>query len=72
MSIFGNTEFFLFVSGSLFILSGILGMIYGISSLSETYTRLISFVTIGIGLLFIIGAYLDYGNFGKDEQDEED
>lgn len=72
MSIFGNTEFFLFISGCLFILSGIFGMIYGISTFNEIYTRGISFVSIGIGILLLVGSYLDFGSFGGNSQEDED
>jgi len=45
-----------FISGALFIVTGVYSMIYGIANLADVYTRLISFVMIGVGVLFIIAS----------------
>jgi hypothetical protein len=70
LSIFGNTEFFLYSSGVIFIVTGILSMVNGIGDLSDWTTRAISLVYIGLGFIFIIGAYLDSGDFGSKEEED--
>lgn len=47
-----------FIAGVVFIVVGVYTMIYGVADLSNIYTRAISFISIGLGLLFAIaGAY---------------
>jgi len=65
LSLFGNTEFFLFVSGCLFLLDGIFMMIFGLNDIMNWYTRSIAFVSLGVGLLLTIGSYLDSDGFGS-------
>lgn len=55
-----------FLAGILFLMAGIYGMIYGIAGLSDLYTRTISMVCLGVGLIFIfISAY----NFARSDND---
>lgn len=72
ISLFGNTEFFLFCSGILFEVTAVLIMIFGISTLSDMYTRSIAFVYIAVGVLLMVGSYLDFGSFGFKTQEEEE
>ena len=67
-----NEEFFVYISGVLFLISGIYIMIYGIDIVSDMYSRAISFVTIGLGLLFILGAYIFNTSFKSSDEEEEE
>jgi hypothetical protein len=51
-----QNEYIGFISGSLFIITGVYVMIYGFANLSDMYTRSISYVSIGLGLIFSIAA----------------
>ena len=65
-----NEEFFVYISGVLFLVSGIYVMINGIDVVNDWYSRSISYVLMGIGLLFTVGAYI-YNSYENDESDEE-
>jgi len=55
-----------FLAGILFLMAGVYGMIYGIAGLSDLYTRTISMVCLGVGLIFVfISAY----NFARSDND---
>ena len=45
-----------FISGVMFIVLGVYVMIYGVGDISDIYTRTISFVSIGLGLMFSIAS----------------
>lgn len=45
-----------FVAGVMFIVLGVYVMIYGIANLSDMYTRAVSFICIGLGLLYAIAS----------------
>jgi len=62
-------EWGIFLSGILFILSGIYSMIYGIADLADLYTRGIAVILIGIGFVFIVASLF---NISKGEGVEED
>lgn len=51
-----QNEYLGFISGALFIITGVYSMIYGVLGLSTLYTRAIAFTFIGLGLLFEIAA----------------
>jgi len=51
-----KNEYVGFISGTLFIVTGIYSMIYGIGGLADLYTRAIAFVCIGLGFIFAIAA----------------
>lgn len=53
--VIGN-EYIGFIGGALMIISGVYSMIYGIGNLSDTWTQAISYVIIGLGLIFEISA----------------
>jgi len=56
LGILFQNEYIGFVSGALFIVTGIYVMIYGFANLSDLYTRSISYVCIGLGLIFEVAA----------------
>jgi len=60
-------EFLGFFSGILFVLTGIYSMIYGITDLANLYTRGISMISIGIGLVIIIAVAYDFAKVGGDD-----
>lgn len=68
-TLFVNEEFFVYISGTLFLIAGIYTMINGIDIVNDWYSRAISYVCIGLGLLFTIGAYIynSYSKYGEDE-----
>ena len=45
-----------FLSGLLFLITGIYSMIYGIGDLADLYTRTVAFISIGLGMVFIIAS----------------
>jgi len=51
-----ENEYIGFVSGALFIITGIYSMIYGIGNLTDLYTRTIGFSCIGLGFIFEMAA----------------
>lgn len=51
-----ENEYVGFISGTLFIVTGVYSMIYGIGGLADLYTRAIAFSSIGLGFLFAIAA----------------
>ena len=55
-AIYAANEYIGFISGALFILSGIYVMIYGFGEFSGTYIRSLSFILIGLGILIFIAA----------------
>lgn len=68
---FVNEEFFVYISGVLFLISGIYVMINGIDIVNDWYSRAIAYVTIGLGLLFTLGAYI-YNSYEETKGDEEE
>jgi len=53
---FTENHIFAFFSGILFLISGVYSMIYGIADLSDLYTRSISMVILGFGLILIVSS----------------
>lgn len=68
-SLFVPEEFFVYISGILFLVGGIYLMINGLNVINNTNTRYLSYVYLGIGLLFTIGAYIF--NLYSDDSNEE-
>ena len=58
LSIMTNEEIFVYISGVSFLLAGIMIMIYGIDILNDWTTRAIAYISIGLGFLFTLGAYI--------------
>jgi hypothetical protein len=69
-TLFVNEEFFVYISGVLFLVAGIYAMINGVDIANDMYSRAISYVLIGIGLLFTIGAYI-FNSYEKSSEEEE-
>jgi hypothetical protein len=49
-----KNEYFGFIGGSLFLMTGIYTMIYGISNLADVYTRSISYIFLAVGVLSVL------------------
>ncbi len=65
-------EFFVYISGVLFLIEGIYIMINGFSLVNDVNTRMIAIVYLGIGLLFTLGAYIyDWVSNSNKEEEEE-
>lgn len=62
-------EFFVYISGTLFLVGGIYLMINGLNVINNTNTRYLAYVYIGIGLLFTIGAYI-YNLYSENSEEE--
>jgi uncharacterized protein YjeT (DUF2065 family) len=61
ISLILDNEYLGFITGVLFLVSGIYVMIYGFGDMADLYTRAIGMVLIGIGLLiFFISAFYAY------------
>ena len=68
-----------FLSGTLWIISGVLIYFYGFGNISDVYTRAMSFVTLAIGLIIFFAAAFHHGDgenladaFGLDNKEEVD
>lgn len=69
-----KNEYIGLLSGMLLIVAGIYMMIYGLGLFQDMYTRAISFITLGIGLMISFIAvvemfYTDLGIMGGKEDD---
>ena len=70
-SLFAPEEFFVYISGVCFLIAGIYLMVNGIDVLNDTNTRYLAFISLGIGLLFTLGAYIyNYINESSDSEEE--
>ena len=58
----------IFISGSLFVVAGVFTMIYGFGDFSDVYTRAISYVSIGIGIIFTLASVYE-GVWNSDSDD---
>ena len=56
LAYFLESEWLVFLSGIIWILTGMYGMIYGIGNLSNLYTQAISVVFLVTGFVFILGS----------------
>ena len=69
-TLFVHEEFFVYISGVLFVVAGVYLMIFGLNTLNDWTTRALAYVSIGVGMLFTLGAYI-YNSYSKhDEYDE--
>lgn len=66
---FLDSDWMIFFGGILWILTGMYGMIYGIGSLANLYTRAISGIFIAMGLVFILASIF---NISQSEGGGED
>ena len=61
-----NNYIFAFFGGLVFLIGGVYGMIYGYGDITNLYTRMVSYVLIGLGALITILSALDLlGSFDK-------
>jgi len=51
-----ENEYLGFISGALFVVTGLFVIIYGIGNWSNMYTDAVGWVTLGLGLLFLLAA----------------
>ena len=56
MGIWAENEYVGFLAGTLFMVTGLYSLAYGISNLADLYTRAIGFICLGLGLIFMIAA----------------
>jgi hypothetical protein len=68
-----ENKIFSFISGLLFLGTGVYSMIYGFGSITNDYTHIISIVLIGLGAIISIVSSLDFMNemAGGGNDDEE-
>jgi len=59
----------IFLSGVLFVLSGMYAMIYGLGDITDLYTRGIAIVSIGLGLIFVIAGIYNLSKGGNTEEE---
>jgi hypothetical protein len=71
-TLFVDEEFFVYISGVLFLVGGIYIMINGLGETYGLYSRTIAYVSIGIGFLFTVGAYIFNSYSGRKAEQEED
>jgi hypothetical protein len=69
-TLFVNEEFFVYISGVLFLVAGVYAMINGVDIANDMYSRAIAYVLIGIGFLFTIGAYI-FNSYERNDSEEE-
>ena len=74
-SIMTDEETFVYISGIFFLITGIYIMLNGLDILSirDLYVKVISYIFIGLGILFTIGAYTfnRFSNSAKDYYEDE-
>lgn len=68
-SLFVPEEFFVYISGVLFLVGGIYLMTNGLNVVNNVDTRYLAYVYLGIGLLFTIGAYI-YNLYSNSSEEE--
>ena len=66
MGMYLHNEYLIFISGTGLIVTGMYIMIYGLGNLQNLYTRMIAFITLGLGLFFAIAASIHAINASKD------
>ncbi len=57
-SIFTREEMFVYISGICFLIAGVVIMVNGLGIQNDWTTRSIAFISIGLGFIFSIGAYI--------------
>jgi hypothetical protein len=68
-SLFVSEEFFIYISGVLFLISGIYLMINGINTSYDWASQGLAMVLIGVGLLFSVGAYI-FNSYKSDSTED--
>lgn len=69
IGIISQNEYIGFISGALFIVTGVYSMIYGINGVVNLYTRSIAYVALGLGLLFFIASAWKLGSWGGEDDE---
>lgn len=67
LAFLASNEYFGMFSGFLFIITGVYGMVAGISGLTDDFTRMISIISIGLGLILFIAAAYQLSSNKEDE-----
>lgn len=63
-------EFFVYISGVCFLILGVYLISTGIGIIDGIHTRNLGYISLGIGILFTVGAYIY--NYGIKERDDEE
>lgn len=66
-----DQDWLVFLSGILWIITGMYGMIYGISNMTNLYTRAISGVVIAIGIVLVVAGIFNISKGGSNSDFEE-
>jgi hypothetical protein len=69
IALYSGNEYIMFISSALVLLTGVYAMVYGIGNLSNTFTQMVSFVILGLGILFLILSSLKAIAEASDEGD---
>lgn len=73
IAIYTKNLYFSFISGVIFLISGIYMMIYGLESIADFYTRAFAYIEIGLGIIFTLAsAYELIENEGYDGSNSSD
>jgi hypothetical protein len=64
-----DQDWLVFLSGILWVITGIYSMIYGISNMTNLYTRAIAGVTLVIGIVLIIASILNISGGSNSEEE---
>jgi len=56
LAVIAENEYIGFMGGTLFIITGMYALIYGIGNVANMYTQAVAYVSIGLGFLFLIAA----------------
>ena len=76
VAVFMQNEYIGFASGALFISTGLFSLIYGIGELSNFYTSSVGYVSLGLGIMFLVAAGYSAaagsGLFSGGRESEED
>ena len=62
-----DSDWMIFLSGILWILTGMYGMIYGIGNLANLYTQGVSGILIAVGLVFIIASIFNLSGGSRED-----
>lgn len=66
-----KNEYFGFLSGLLFMVTGVYALIYGFNNISTTYTNAIGYVILGLGIILTLASAFQMANLGSRSEEEE-
>jgi hypothetical protein len=77
MGVFMKNYIFVTIAGFALMSSGVYGMIYGFGDITSLYTRTISYIVIGLGMIITVTSGLElvkeiYDGTGKENEEDED